>query len=251
MSDRATRWQHDFQKARGTASQLQAELQRWELLGAQQQGVQTSAAQRGERSKQGAVVRGKIMTLKLDIERLHRELEALKASGAPNGVTQKSITQFSDDLERLGVEFRDLQERSRGSTTPAAQVAPAGTMDSSLARMPSPVGSSGAELQPVSNVQMLQQQRQALKDLEEPLAGLEGSVANLQQVSNMIGTEIRAQNEMLDAQNEAFDRTNGRMSRTRQLMSLVNARDRNRYLTCVIFLMLGILVALFIYTVAP
>lgn len=243
MPDKISRWQQEFHKVNGKASQLQTELQCWEQSAPQAQ----TAAQRDARTKKGAEIRGNINVLKLDVEQLQRSLQGLRR--AEKGEAHTSLSQFSADIQILEAQMLDLQQRSRGGSAPNATTASSLAANGSSPREPQPP--SGAELQPVSNAQVLQQQRQTLKDLEVPLASLEGSVQNLQQVSRMIGTEIRSQNSMLEDQNAAFDRTSSRMGRARMLLDRVQARDRNRYMLCIIFLLLLAIVAIFIFTVAP
>lgn len=248
MSDRAAKWQADFQKSKATLSQLQAELQRWEQLGTQTTG------QGGERAKQGAMLRARVSTFRLDIERLGRELEGLASNSAEHKVTQKSITQFRDDLAQLNRDLQELQQRSKGTAAPSPSSSLASTPGSSFVRLAGDnnARTGGAEMQPMSNRQALQQQQQFMRDLQEPLSALEGSVANLHQVSTMIRGEIVSQNQLLDETNQATDRVSTRMGRTRELLLRVSRQDsRNKYLVCGILALLGVLIVIFIYQVAP
>lgn len=250
MPDTAAKWQQDFQKARDTTTKLQTEMQRWELLASQ------SAAQRGERVKQGTVIRGSIAQLKLELERLQRELETLSQKLTEVDVTRKSITQFRDDLALAFEELKDLQHRSRASPAASSQGSrssmgvPAGSFvcmmdDGTLA------GQAGAELQPVSNRAMLQKQKEMMQSFDEPLTALEGTVSNLQSVSSMIHNEIGLQNRMLDDSNATTDRAITILGRARTLLQNFSREDRNRFLLCFLVILLVILIILFIYVVGP
>eukprot|EP00439_Symbiodinium_sp_Y106_P079910 s96_g18.t1 len=54
--------------------------------------------QRSERAKLSAGIRGKMSQLKIELERLQRELQSLADNSSENEVTRKSITQFKDEL---------------------------------------------------------------------------------------------------------------------------------------------------------
>ena len=58
-------------------------------------------------------------------------------------------------------------------------------------------------MQPVSQRQMVDRQQQMMREMDAPLAALEGSVNNLQQVSYTIRNEISMQNRLLDSTNQA------------------------------------------------
>ncbi|OLP84885.1 hypothetical protein AK812_SmicGene34186 [Symbiodinium microadriaticum] len=92
MSDRVAKWRQSFQKARSNSAQVQADLQKLELLSAQ------DVNQRSERAKLSAGIRGKMSQLKIELERLQRELQSLADNSSENEVTRKSITQFKDEL---------------------------------------------------------------------------------------------------------------------------------------------------------
>eukprot|EP00913_Durusdinium_trenchii_P001671 g1547.t1 len=194
MSDQAARWRQNFQKARATAAQVQGELQKLELLG-------TDAASRSERAKMSATIRGKASQLKIELDQLQRGLESLSSNSAENEVTRKSITQFRDELAQAIAEQQEIQKRLRPSAAP----------ETNGGARPD----RGAEMQPVSQRQMLDRQQQMMREMDAPLAALEGSVNNLQQVSYTIRNEISMQNRLLDSTNQAADRTSSRLNRVR------------------------------------
>jgi len=256
MSDRAAKWQQDFKNTRAVSAQLHAELQKWELLASQ------TAPQRAERAKQGARVRAKVMQQKLELERLQRELDSLSDKPAEHEVTRKSITQSRDELAQALAELQELQRRAKGSpggpsisgaSSPAPSTASWETVSlasfSRLAGDSEPQPPSGAEMRPVTHRTMMEQQQQAMRDLEEPLSVIEGSVNNLQQVSTMILGEIRSQNRMLDSVNDDTDRVQSRLGRARTLLARFSREDRSRWLLCSVALLLVVLIALFVYVV--
>ncbi|CAE8648652.1 unnamed protein product, partial [Polarella glacialis] len=164
-----------------------------------------------------------VSALKLDLESLQRELDSLSANSAENEVTRKSITQFRDELAQATSELQELQRRAKGVSVaagPQSSFADASTASSgSFVRLAGEGSTAssvrGAEMQPVAQRSMLSQQQQMMRDFDEPLAALEGTVGNLQQVSSMIRGEIQHQNRLLDGTNEAVDRVSTRMSRAR------------------------------------
>lgn len=259
QSDRAARWQQDLQRARGDVARASSELQRLELLG----GQTVAAAQRGERGRQVAAIRGKASQLKVELERLQRELEGLSATSGELEVTRKSVTQYRDDLSEALAELAELQRRCKGGATngqswPVAASAPgaassaASTPAGSFVRLagePATPGTGGAELQPVSQRSLLQQQQQMMRDFDEPLSALEGTVNNLQQVGNMIRSEITLQNRMLDTTNEATERVASRMGRVRGMLERFTRTDRNRCLMCSVFILLMALIVILVLVV--
>ncbi|CAE7422692.1 SYP51 [Symbiodinium sp. CCMP2456] len=114
-----------------------------------------------------------------------------------------------------------------------------------------PASTRGAEMQPVSQRSMLERQQQMMRDMDEPLTVLEGSVNNLQQVSTMIRTEINLQNRLLDNANETTDRTSARLGRARSMLTRFQSLDRNRWLGISVLLLFIALVILFVYEVLP
>jgi len=255
MSERATKWQQDFKNARGDAAKLQADLTRWELLGV------NNTSQTGERTRQGAQIRIKTHQLKQELERLQRELDGpggLSAKATENEVTRKSITQFRDEMTHAKAELQELQCRAKGSaSTPGSFGSPGSattsfesiSLSGSFTKLAGGNSSSGAELQPVSQRSMLQQQQQVMRDMEQPLNMIESSVNNLQQVSTMIRDEIRQQNNMLDSVNQDTDQVQTRMNRARTLLRVFSRQDRNRWLLCSVLLLLLVLIVLFVYVV--
>mmetsp|Transcript_41048 Transcript_41048/g.76342 ORF Transcript_41048/g.76342 Transcript_41048/m.76342 type:complete len:237 (+) Transcript_41048:54-764(+) len=236
MSDRVDKWRQSFQKARSTSSQVQAELQKLELLSGQ------DVAQRSERAKLSAGIRGKTGQLKIELERLQRELQSLGENSSENEVTRKSLTQFKDELDKAISEQQDLQRRLQRPQAPET------TASSDALKRPS---ERGAEMQPVSQRSMLERQQQMMRDMDEPLSALEGSVNNLQQVSTMIRSEITLQNRLLDNANETTDRTSARVARARSMLTRFQALDRNRWLGLSVLVLFIALVILFVYVVLP
>merc|ERR1719188_2085629 len=121
MADRVARWRTDFQKAQAELKQTQNELQRWELLADQ------SSAQRGERGFQGSKIRGRLSTLKVELSRLQRELDALSAKHTEHDVTRKSLTQYGDALAKAFEELQRMQLRGKAPPTGSAVSLEAGT----------------------------------------------------------------------------------------------------------------------------
>jgi hypothetical protein len=257
MSDRATRWQQDFKTARGVAAQAQAELKRWELLSV------SNSSQTRERTTQGAQIRVKVNELKRELERLKRELDGpggLSAKATEHEVTRKSITQFRDEIAQALSEVQEMQQRAKGSSLGAGSFVSSGSTATSFENV-SLSGSftklaggdrrtaSGAELQPVSQRSMLQQQQQAMRDMEAPLNVIEGSMNNLQQVSTMVRDEIRQQNNMLDSVNQDTERVQTRMERAGRMLRVFTRQDRNRWLMCSALLLLLVIIVLFVYVV--
>jgi len=257
MSDRARQWQQNFQKCRTVAAQVQTDLQRWELLGS------ASPSERSDRTKLGSVIRAKVNLLKIDLEKLERELDGLGGgeSSEQHEVTRKSITQFRDDLARAVDELHELQQRAKGALVLSRSTSPGSSFSSSAGgSFTRPAGDSfvsdagGAELQPVSNRALLEQQRQAMRNLEEPgghLDQVDSTVGNLQQVARMISREITDQNLMLDRTNDSTDRVAVRLGRVRELMNRVSRQDRNRVLGCTVALMTVVLIVVFLKVLLP
>ncbi|CAJ1362880.1 unnamed protein product, partial [Effrenium voratum] len=125
----------------------------------------------------------KAYQVKIELEQLSRELTSLSSNSTENEVTRKSITQFKDELEQAFAEYRDLQKRLQSPSTAPAAGAAAGA---GAASAEGPRGDRGAEMQPVSQRQMLERQQQQMRDMEEPLSALEGSVNNLQQAGAVL-----------------------------------------------------------------
>eukprot|EP00931_Biecheleriopsis_adriatica_P074533 TRINITY_DN48572_c0_g1_i1.p1 TRINITY_DN48572_c0_g1~~TRINITY_DN48572_c0_g1_i1.p1 ORF type:complete len:276 (+),score=57.80 TRINITY_DN48572_c0_g1_i1:51-830(+) len=259
MSDRTASWRKNFQKAQVSAAQIQNDLNKWELLAG------ATGGSSGERVKLGAALRMKVQSLKLELDQLQRDLDSLsKSTSAEKEVTRKSITQFKDELSQARAEFQELERRSKGnasasafssrsSTTSSLKEDLAGTSFHRLDDEDSKSSSArGAELQPVSQRSTIEKQRQMMRDFDEPLSHLEGSVGNLQQVSNMIRGEIQSQNRLLDNTNQATDQLNSRLGRVRTMINRFSASaSRTRWLTCSVLLLLFILIALFVYIVLP
>jgi len=240
MADKGQQWHNEFQKLVTESNKAQTDLQRWELLGS----AATTKGGGGERSKLGADIRVRILKLKQDIERLKSQLDALPQSEA----TQKTVTQWRDEVAAVSKEIQEAHQRVTRKTGSVIS-------NSSNSDLPStssfagpgdegPRGSGGAELQPVSNRALLESQKQAMRDIEDSLTPLEGTVNNLHQVGNMIHREITEQNTMLQTTNEQTDRVASRMSRLRAMVSRVGEQDTTRCLGCTVVVFFVILVVL-------
>eukprot|EP00933_Yihiella_yeosuensis_P008498 TRINITY_DN113978_c0_g1_i1.p1 TRINITY_DN113978_c0_g1~~TRINITY_DN113978_c0_g1_i1.p1 ORF type:complete len:275 (+),score=43.88 TRINITY_DN113978_c0_g1_i1:105-827(+) len=240
MSDRVSAWRQSFQKAKGALAQATHDVQKWELLDSK------SAPGRSERAKQGAIVRGKISELKNEMDRLKRELDSLSANSTANQVTRKSITQFQDEFTQVSSEVIKLQGRAKGGLT--------GNAESSLpvsAFVPNSGGQeTGVEIQPVSNRSLLQQQQQQMQGLEDSCGALEGTVNNLQRVSNMIRGEVVSQNRLLDNANNLTDRVDTNIGRGRNLLSRLQSQH-TRCLYVFLVAILVVLIVIFVEVVIP
>mmetsp|Transcript_133079 Transcript_133079/g.297782 ORF Transcript_133079/g.297782 Transcript_133079/m.297782 type:complete len:255 (+) Transcript_133079:95-859(+) len=249
----ATKWRSDLQKAQWELKQVQNELHRWELLAGQ-------SSARGERGLQGSKVRGRLATLRIELDRLKRELDGLSAK-SEGDVTRKTITQYSDELDKALDELQKMQLRVQGSSSVASSFngssasSPRDSTSTSFVQLAGDASATrGTELPSVqqSQRQRLQQQEQDMRDLDQCLGGLEGSVSNLQQVTTAIRGEIQRQNGLLDDTNEATDRVTQRLGRARTLLQRFTTQDRqSRYLVCLILLLLAALIAIFIYVLEP
>lgn len=250
MSDRAAKWQQQFQKGRAAMAQVHAELQQWEQLAHQ-------AGAADERGQRGAQIRARVSELKLDLERLQRELTGLSDQHIAQEVAQKSAAQLRDEVGQAMAELQELSRRAKGlpgtNGTAAPSKAPASSTGGLFVRLGGDdkrQASSGAELQPVSRRAMLEQQQRAMRDMDEQaVPQLECAVSNVRQVANMIGREIRSQNSMLVSLNEDFDRTQSRMGRARTLLARLGSGGGNRRLLCSVVMLMAALIALFLYIV--
>lgn len=252
----ARQWSLDFQKARGTLGQVQAELQRWELLGAQ------STGQRSERATQGAVVRQKISQLRLDFEKLQRQLDQLSEKKADAEFTRKTITQCRDELFQALADVQDMHQRSRrGGTRDRAGSEGGGSFGSDSSprsQMTSPSGSfqrmtdgaSGSDGQQaaaeLSSQALLKRQQDMMKEFDEPLSAIEGSLDNLKVLGTAIHREIVDQNEVLDDTNASMERVNNRVERTTGMLSRLTTTDRTRWLWCLIIILFIVLVVILV-----
>lgn len=242
MADKGQQWHIEFQKLVTESNKAQTDLQRWELLGS----AATTKGGGGERSKLGADIRVRILKLKQDIERLKSQLDTLPQSEA----TQKTITQWRDEVAAVSKEIQEAHQRvtrKTGSVTSTTST----SFNSDLPSTSSFAGpnaegprSSGAELQPVSNRALLESQKQAMRDIEESLTPLEGTVNNLHHVGNMIHREITEQNTMLQNTNDQTDRVASRMSRLRAMVARVGEQDKTRCLGCTVVVLFVILIFL-------
>lgn len=289
MADRTTKWQQDFQRARGELAKTLAELQRWELMASQ------TATQRGNRASHGAAIRGKVSELKVEFERLQRELDGWSPE---RDVTRKSISQYKEDLAQACVDLGEMQRRSRGSSTQpppqqgraATSASPSGGGEAAAAEVPPSIGhhfvklageppsaataaaaaekggggggmgpgaggrvGCSAELQPVMSQKTLyQQQQQLMRDFEEPLSALQGTVENIGRAASSIASEVSLHNRMLDETNEATDRVVSRMGRVRTLMLRFGRTEQsNKCLICCVFLLLLAVIFVFLEVRTP
>ncbi|OLP84886.1 hypothetical protein AK812_SmicGene34187 [Symbiodinium microadriaticum] len=137
-----------------------------------------------------------------------------------------------------GMYNQELQRRLQRPQAAESSPAPA---SGEVAKRPS---ERGAEMQPVSQRSMLERQQQMMRDMDEPLTVLEGSVNNLQQVSTMIRTEINLQNRLLDNANEDVRPESKMLTRFQTL-------DRHRCLGIAVIALFIALVILFVYEVLP
>jgi len=225
--------------------QAQTDLQRYELLSG-------SGQQQGDRAKLGALIRVKAGGLKIDLERLGRDLDVLAQRSADQPeVTRKQITSFRDDLGKQTSELQDLQQRlrSRPVSPPPTRASNSKAGDRPFVRLAGEA--EMASPQTLTNKQQLDQQRQFMRDLERPLTDLEGTVNNLQNVSSTIRGEISSQNRMLDGTHEATDRVANRLGRTRTMLDRVSQQDKTKCLLCTVVLLLVALILICIYVVSP
>lgn len=240
MSDRASKWGSDFKQAQISLSNAQAEMQRLELLGSQS----ASASQRSERVKQGALIRGKVSQVKIELERLQRELDALSSSSMEHEVTRKSISQYKDDLGQMFVDLQALQQRVKrgGGASSSPPLSFAGDPKASAEPFQRLPGEPPATLR-----QQMDRQQDVIRSFDQPLADIEGSVENLKNVGGMIHSEILLQTRMIDDTSHRVDRTNTRMGGARTLLSRVTARENSRWLGCSIVVLTLVLILILVY----
>lgn len=238
MSDTTQRWQAAFQRARASTTQAQADLHRWKQLG----------AEGADRTKEGVRIRAKVNSLKIDLDKLLRELGTLPQQEA----TQKSVTQWRDDLATAIAEVQEMQRNlkgSAGSTTTSST--PASTPNGSFAEMKGSTNGKYRGNAELSDRALLADQQQQMRDLEQQLEPLEGTVNTLHQVSTMISREIREQNEILDHHNETTSRVIQRLGRVQAAMGQLFRRDNNCKLTIVAIVLVVVIIVLFVKVVIP
>lgn len=245
MADRVAKWQSDFKKARAELSRTSAEQRQWDLLSGP------------TRTQQGVAIRGKVAGLKVEFSRLLREVD--KLSSNEQQPTRKSIAQWKDDLTVALTELNELTRRltqaagqSAGGcsamTSPAATAGQAPTGDFQRMEEGSLSGRQGLTSQCVSQRAMFEQQQQMIREFDEPLAALQGTVDNIGRTAGLIAGEVRLQNQMLDTTNEATDRMQSRMGQARTLLDRFSASNRGtRCLTFWVLMLLAVLIALFIW----
>lgn len=238
-ADKGQLWHKQFEKLKADAKKAHTDLQRWELLGSS---AKSSAPGAGERAALGADIRVRVQKAKQDLERLQSQLDTLPQQEA----TQKTVTQWRDELALVSQEIQDAHQRvtrkaANNAATGAAGASTASfTVDSGLRR------GTGAELQPVSNRALLEQQKQAMRDIEDSLTPLEGTVNNLHMVGTMINREIREQNTMLENVNADTDRVLTRMDRVKTWVGRVGQQDKTRVLGCLVIVLFAVLIVLIV-----
>mmetsp|Transcript_59910 Transcript_59910/g.131360 ORF Transcript_59910/g.131360 Transcript_59910/m.131360 type:complete len:264 (+) Transcript_59910:73-864(+) len=263
MADRhVAKWQQEFEAATAESRRLAADVQRWEELPVD------TANSRAERSRSAASLRGRASTLKVTLDALSSRLHnSLTNAAKDNERLAKQVEQFKQDLLKATTEADSLLRRAKAapgggghsvSSTAAASGPGAASAGGQLpasstpfARLPDGPPSAGAELQPVSQRAMLQQQQDLIRSFDEPLNVLESSVGNLRQVGTVIRGEIGLQNRMLDDVNEATDRAGQRLQRENRRLNRFAQVDRNRWLTCMVVLLLIVLIVIFFWMVLP
>lgn len=231
MTDKGQLWYKDFEKLKSEANKVHTDLKRWELLGS---ATQTAQKGGGERAKLGADLRVRVVKLKNDVDRLKSLLEMLPQQEA----TQKTITQWRDDLALVSQEIQESQQRvTRKASQPSTSVYSASSSGVSTR-------TTSSQLDGVSNRALLDHQQQTMRDIEQSLTPLEGTVNNLNLVGNMISREIREQNTMLEKTNAETDRVLSRMDRVRSMVDRVGMQDRTRCLACIVIVLAIVLIVL-------
>lgn len=237
-------------QGQGKGSGVQGELKRWEMLGA--------AAKKGpatDRTSLGSSCRQNLTKLKQDMEGLQRRLDNLPKQGA----TEKTITQWKDELAKALQEVHEMHARAKPKPSTAAPVASAGSFTG--ADVPS-TGSftkldggggrgNGAELQSMSDAELLSSQQQTMRNLDDMLLPLQGTMDRLQEGTREIHRTISSQNSSLQTLNDRTDRAMGRMDRLKQMVSKVMESGRNRCLVCTVLVLVVILVFLIVKLLMP
>ena len=94
--------------------------------------------------------------------------------------------------------------------------------------------------------QLLNKQREMLKNQDSALDEIHGIAHEMRKDGELIGTELRAQNEMLDELGNGIDRTQARMMRVDNRLKKLIASSSQRCLWCIIVLEIVALVLLIV-----
>lgn len=213
-------WSHDFSKAQEKSRTVEQALQQRPQPGAQ------GSVQRSEYARWSARVRGQLKQLEQDYIALQRSLDSLSRDSQKYNLTRKEITKREDMLHRAKTLLTEMQEsfknqaaaRGPGSPSPGSPTVGASPWASGSS---SNSAVKSAELASMNDNALLQRQEQVLRQQDDNLADLEGTVQNLKHIGNVINQEIGLHNRMLDAANDELDETNDRLSRTQRLMGRV------------------------------
>mmetsp|Transcript_68805 Transcript_68805/g.179244 ORF Transcript_68805/g.179244 Transcript_68805/m.179244 type:complete len:184 (+) Transcript_68805:1-552(+) len=181
----------------------------------------------------------------------------MRTGPATSEATRKTLTAYGDELAQVQVQLQDMQQRARGAAGPPVGSAASWSAAPSPGPPPlesAPAGSfgrlpGGAEMQPVSNRQRMEQNEQIIRSFDEPLDQLGRSVNRLQDVTSVISREITSQNQMLTRLNSDAEGAMSRLERVKRMLDRLHLRDRNRCFFCIILCMLAALVAIFIMVV--
>jgi hypothetical protein len=224
-----SQWQSCFQKTKGKMTQAQHKLQQWERLG-------DSSAYASDRARIGTEVRTNIKEVKQEFQQLERQLGTI----LQEGTTQKSITQWRDEVQAELEEVARMDERSKVSRGGGnLGNLPRGNSNASLPSSSFTKMEEGG----MTNRQIYEQQQAQMQVIEDRhLPMLENQISNLRAVSRDISGEVTTQNRMLDHANSSADRLSSRMNSVNALMSRVIGEDRNRILGCIVVVLFMILV---------
>eukprot|EP00930_Biecheleria_cincta_P061395 TRINITY_DN4696_c0_g1_i2.p1 TRINITY_DN4696_c0_g1~~TRINITY_DN4696_c0_g1_i2.p1 ORF type:complete len:219 (+),score=39.38 TRINITY_DN4696_c0_g1_i2:64-720(+) len=194
--------------------------------------LQTREQGGANRNALGVQIRDDVRKLEDIVKRLRQSLRSVDENQSEQDeATQAAINELRADVVEAGKEWTELDKRAKAGSA------------------------QGAEMQPVARAPVpsdYESQRELVHSrTNENLDQLDSSIGRIRQVVTANHRQIQLHNALLSEMNESTDRSQSRMSR--QLKSLKEhiMANRNCWLTCSIFVLLIVIVALFVYIVLP
>eukprot|EP00744_Colponema_vietnamica_P021069 GILI01030031.1.p1 GENE.GILI01030031.1~~GILI01030031.1.p1 ORF type:complete len:237 (-),score=58.62 GILI01030031.1:50-760(-) len=192
-----------------------------------------------------AQLRGQLSELGLELEFLEKGLQAAETNTSPFKLTERELGRRRDKVRVLVEERRKLEEMVKNppQSKQAESLVNEWESRSRTQRM-----RDGEESKSMSGKDMLQQQKMLLRDQDEALDALGGTVENLKQIGLSINDEADLHVRLLDDMDTDIDRTAHNMERNTRRVKNIGRQSSNSlaYITIIVLIVIIILL-LFVF----
>lgn len=229
MSDQ---WLRDYEKAWANAQKLAKEVE---------------GAGTAREARKAAMLRGHLAQLKQEVTHLEQSLMAASQNTTAYAITRKELSRRGDLMSQLSEALENLQEAVRTGARRAIDAASASSSQSPWGDRGSKKGAK--DTQGMSSSDLMQATDDEIRDQDETLDFLHGTIANLKNIGGEISNEIDLHCRLLGDLEESADSSTAKVQNQKARLQAISEQSSSSCTlwgcACCLFILLLLLLFYF------